>query len=232
MSNSKSYNSIVFLTTLYLGLVFVGATPQMLTFAALTRNFDVQNEIEVRDDLDNKPDNEEIENFAKNVPNLFAQLLKEIKEEVKSGKIMLSLHTDFYVDEVFTKSRNCGGGISSIISNENLNLLIQNEIDQNFHSQALELTDCNNEKSKKVKVRIEANDTYLSLRISFDKSKAEQFAEFLNQEFSSSGALAENALSKQIYENTKITSENNQVFIVTRLPRGSLDALLANKDAQ
>jgi plasmid replication initiation protein len=84
--------------------MFVGATPQVLTFAALTRNFDIQNEIEVKDDLDNKPDNEEIENFAKDVPNLFEQLLKEIKEEVKSGK-RTSLQTDVYVDEVFTKSQ-------------------------------------------------------------------------------------------------------------------------------
>ncbi len=60
MSNSKNYNSIVFFTTLsvYLGLVLVGGTPPVLAFAALTRNFDIQNEIEVKDDLDKKPDDE------------------------------------------------------------------------------------------------------------------------------------------------------------------------------
>jgi hypothetical protein len=32
--------------------------------------------------------------------------------------------------------------------------------------------------------------------------------------------------SQIIYQNTEISRENNQIFIVTRLPRGSLDELL------
>ena len=61
MSNSKNYNSIVFLTTLsvYLGLVLVGATPSVLAQqAALAQKFEIQNEIEIEDDLDKKPDDE------------------------------------------------------------------------------------------------------------------------------------------------------------------------------
>ena len=69
----------------------------------------------------------------------------------------------------------------------------------------------------------------------------------LNQEFKEQAEIYQNyydtALSikklKQtdnpqiiIYQNTEITFENNQVFIVTRLPRGSIDALLAEKNAQ
>lgn len=58
MVNRKTPNSILFLTTLgvYLGLVLVGATPQILAQAAMTRQFDVKDEIEVKDDLDKKPD--------------------------------------------------------------------------------------------------------------------------------------------------------------------------------
>lgn len=37
-----------------------------------------------------------------------------------------------------------------------------------------------------------------------------------------------NTPESAIYENTKISSENNQVLIVTRLPRGSLDESLKN----
>jgi hypothetical protein len=65
----------------------------------------------------------------------------------------------------------------------------------------------------------------LTLKISFTKSNAEQFADFLNREFSFYFSV-ENTLTKELYENAKVTSENNQVFIVTRLPRGSLDELL------
>jgi hypothetical protein len=234
MSSKNKHNSIVFLTTLCLGLMFVGAAPQVLTFAALTRNFDIQSEIEVRDDLDNKPDNEEVESFTNDdFPTLFARLLKEIKGEVKSGKISFPLQTDFYVDGEFTKSQNSGGaGIGSTVSNQNLSLLVQNAVNQKFQPKALELADYDSEKSKKVKIRIEANSADLSLKVSFDKSNAVQFAEFLNREFSLHALLLENTLTKQIYENTRATAENNEVFIVTRLPRGSLDRLLKNAKAE
>ena len=41
---------------MYLGLVLAGATPQILAQAAMTRQFDVKDEIEVTDNLDKKPD--------------------------------------------------------------------------------------------------------------------------------------------------------------------------------
>lgn len=234
MSNKNKHNSIVFLTTLCLGLMFVGATPQVLTFAALTRNFDIQNEVEVRDDLDNKPDNEEIENFSKDdFPALFAQLLKDIKDEVRNGKISFPLQTDFYVDGESHKSEfGGGGGAGTTVFNQNLNFLIQNAVNRKFKPKAIALADFDDQKSQVVKTRIEANGTDFSLKVSFTKSNAEQFAEFLNEEFSSSAVSVENNLTKQIYENTRATAENNQVFIVTRLPRGSLDQLLKNAKAE
>jgi hypothetical protein len=205
----------------------------VLTFAALTRNFDVQSEIEVKDDLDNKPDNEEIENFSKDdFPALFAQLLKDIRDEVRGGKISFPLQSDFYVDGESHKSQfrggggSGGGGIGSTVSDQNLSLLIQNAVNQKFQPKAFESADFDNEESKAAKTRIEANNTDFSLKISFTKLNAEQFAEFLNREFSSTSILVENTLTKQIYENTKATSENNQVVVVTRLPRGSLDKFL------
>ncbi|HQX56260.1 MAG TPA: hypothetical protein PLP07_10045 [Pyrinomonadaceae bacterium] len=58
MNKPKPQNSILVLATLgvYLGLVLVGATPQVLAHAAMTRQFDVKDEIEYKDDLDTKPD--------------------------------------------------------------------------------------------------------------------------------------------------------------------------------
>ena len=63
------------------------------------------------------------------------------------------------------------------------------------------------------------------------EQRATKLANLLIQEFSSLTRSSRNELDKQIYLNTTVYSVNNQVFIVTRLPRGSLDALLA-KDAQ
>jgi hypothetical protein len=60
VSTRKGQNSILFLTTLgvYLGLVLAGgASPQVFAHpAATTRNFDITDEIEFKDDLDKKPD--------------------------------------------------------------------------------------------------------------------------------------------------------------------------------
>jgi hypothetical protein len=214
--------------------MFVGAAPQVLTFAALTRNFDVQSEIEVKDDLDNKPDNEEIEGFPKDdFPTLFAQLLKDIKDEVRDGKISFPLQADFYVDGESHKSEFGGSGSAgSTVSNQNLNFLVQNAVNRKFQPKAIESADFDDQKSQVVKTRIEANGADVSLKISFTKSNAEQFAEFLNGEFSASAVSIENTLTKQIYENTRATAENNQVVVVTRLPRGSLDEFLKNAKAE
>lgn len=57
MTTRKNQNSILVLATLgvYLGLVLVGATPQVLAQAAMTRQFNVKDEVEIKDDLDKKP---------------------------------------------------------------------------------------------------------------------------------------------------------------------------------
>lgn len=234
MTTRKSHNSIVFLTTLYLGLVLVGAAPQALNFAALTRNFDIQNEVEVKDDLDNKPDNVDIDVYSRDdFPALFAQLLQEIKEELKRGKISLPIQKEFYAVGEFHKSELVGGGgrggvLGSNVSDQNLRLLIENAVNQKFQSKAFGLADFDSEKSKFANIIFNANSTDLSLEICFGKSNAEQFARFLNQEFSLSAVGVEDKLTKEIYEYTKATSEDNQVFVITRLPRGSLDALLTD----
>lgn len=241
MNKKNNYNSIVFLTTLsvYLGLVLIGAPP-ILTHAALTRDFDVKNEIEVSDDLDNKPDKEEIEPGVKeDFPSLFDRLLKEIKSETENGQIALPLQTDFNVSGTFSRHESIdgtagggGGGLGSNVSNQNLSRLIQNALSQKFRSKAFELADYDGENSKKVKIEFEGNAVDWTLKLSFGKTKIEQFAAFLNQRFSSSAASTEDALLGQIYQNTTVSFENNQVFIVTRLPRASIEEFLAKKDAK
>ena len=55
----KAQNSILLLTTLgvYLGLLVAGgAAPQVLAHSATTRNFEITDEIEIKDDIDRDPD--------------------------------------------------------------------------------------------------------------------------------------------------------------------------------
>jgi hypothetical protein len=56
--------------------------------------------------------------------------------------------------------------------------------------------------------------------------RAEQLASDLRQAFVSQKLRVTNPFAKSVYENTIVSFENNQVFIVTRLPRAGLDALL------
>jgi hypothetical protein len=62
LSQKKSQNSLLLLTTLgvYLGLLVAGAAPGVVAqqAAAMTRNFELSEEVEVKDDLDNKPDDQ------------------------------------------------------------------------------------------------------------------------------------------------------------------------------
>jgi hypothetical protein len=60
LGHKKNQNSILFLTTLgvYIGLLMAGATPGIVAqqSAAMTRNFELSEEVEVKDDLDLDPD--------------------------------------------------------------------------------------------------------------------------------------------------------------------------------
>lgn len=76
-------------------------------------------------------------------------------------------------------------------------------------------------------VKVELTPNNLIVQTSFDAISADQarsLANLYNSVFGL-GACRENE-RKVFYENTKASFENNQVFIVTRLPRGSLDSLL------
>ena len=236
MNNRNKNNRIVFLTTLsvYLGLVLVGGTPQVLAQAATTRNFNVQDEIEVRDDLDKKPEDSEAEySSAKDFPVLFIQLLNEIRTEAESGKYSAPIQTEFDFQRTFSVSGlrgNYRGGTD--ISDLDFYRFVNNAVNEKFKSKISEVSDFIDRKSKSWQIQIKVDNSDLSFKASFTKLNAASFVAFLNREFVSLGLSAENTLTRQVYENTKATSENNQVFIVTRLPRGSLDEFLKNAKAE
>jgi len=85
LQKRSNHNSILFLTTLsvYLGLLLVGAPTGVLGQpAAMSRNFDISEEFEIADDLDNKPDDTAVKadsvtvsslNYSATVANLLKQ---------------------------------------------------------------------------------------------------------------------------------------------------------------
>ena len=245
MSQRNKNNSIIFLTTLsvYLGLVLVGGTSPVLAYAALTRQFDIQNEIKVKDDLDKKPDSDElaedVETTSKfKIAEAITNFMSDLKKLESIGKFNPQNNWNFshklwseHFDGTFSVSKN--SDVSNAWLETALSQLISTAEPEYLSSVSEYLPNCNSRNCRETVVKVEANANEFSLSFTLTKStpeKAKFAAEAFNKVFVSKKIAIKNAVNLSIYENTKVTSENNQVFIVTRLPRGSLDALLA-KDA-
>ena len=199
---NKNYNSIIFLTTLsvYLGLVLVGGSPQVLAYAATTRNFDIQHEIEFKDDLDNKPDNETFAELKTKIDEQDQQFIKQYAQFLSSSL------KNYYSSEV--------GGYEILCS-------LQGEINKvTFPSLDGKLAGLSDFKADKpglvVKFDIKSNSKNVNLAKTFSIYTAG--LDFYQHN-------SKNQPEKVIYENTKITFENDQIFIVTNLPRAGIDSL-------
>src|SRR2546422_7570487 len=97
MNKPKNQNSILVLATfgVYLGLVLVGATPQVLAQAATAKQFNVKDEIEVKDNLDKKPDrtDEEFETAASLYLRDLTKLLSGVGERSSNVGAEVTLRT-------------------------------------------------------------------------------------------------------------------------------------------
>lgn len=246
MSNSKNYNSIVFLTTLsvYLGLVLVGAPP-ILAHAAMTRHFDIQNEIEVKDDLDKNPKNnglaEDVEIISKfKIAEAITNFVADLKKLESIGKFNQTTEWNFshklwreQYDGTYSVSKN--SDVYNPWLETAIGELISTAEPEYLDSVSDYLPNCDKRNCRETITKVESNSNEFSFSFTLTKStpeKAKLTANAFSKVFISKKVALKNTANLSIYENTKVTSENNQVFIVTRLPRGSLDALLARKDAQ
>ncbi len=238
MTNRKNHNSIIFLTTLsvYLGLVLVGgaATPSVFAQAAMTQKFDVQSEIEVKDDLDKKPDENDL--FAGSIVNL----VQELNKFSKRKKFDWSLKGQYDIDLAFCESDNSQSSLSGGTFDRQIELEIEKSAvntGRNLFTRVSQVG-LGSIYSQSLNYKIVIDDKTLTINFnvsSLNENNPKDFQPFateltnyLTQITSNSKAPKE----KLVAENTKITFENNQVFIVTRLPRAAIDELLANKKAQ
>ncbi len=248
MTNHKNYNSIVFLTTLsvYLGLMLVGGSAPVLAHAALTRNFDIQNEIEFKDDLDKKPDDEDLKELSGAIGSYFEDLesfLEDLQKLNGIEKFDLDFDRFTFTEKTFVPCNPKGDPVpqhSEIIQRIDNQWLQPAITDAAYKTEGWDfLSDClPNDKFKTAKsagIDLSYDKSEFKYGISITKDspqKAQQLAENFIQSLKLYKLDEEKIVAQKLYENTSIKSENNQVFIVTRLPRGSLDALLAEKDAQ
>ena len=237
MSNSKNYNSIVFLTTLsvYLGFVLIGGTPPVLAHAAMTQQFDIQNEIEVKDDLDKNPDDKDI--FEADFPALFIDLLKEIKSQTLTGKISSPLTTNFSVAaqyEIVRSGFGSGGAFGGEVAEVRLKQILKNAVDTKFRQAAVKSADYFENNSKSVEINFNADASDWLLSISFTKNNADKFAAFLEQKYARAEKISKETISQKVYRNSAAQVNsliNKRVSVSIRLPRSDIDDFLADKDA-
>lgn len=248
MTNRKNYNSILFLTV-YLGLVLVGGNAQVFAHAATNSLFDIRNEIEFKEDLDNKPDEEKVNSSEKvdtiNQSTALEVYLGEVERFIQDlyklhqiEKFDLDYDT-FEVSELGFVPCNVDGDPVrrakrlAKINNSKLESAITQA---SYGFQILDfISDCL--KNDKFETGLSTSSKY---GFSYDKSslkieiasfktsptRAIELSTKLNDFFKKYKVEEDDRIVKLIYDNTAISSENNQVFIVTRLPRGSIDSLL------
>ncbi|MCY7377042.1 MAG: hypothetical protein LH472_13870 [Pyrinomonadaceae bacterium] len=240
MNKGNKNNSIIFLTTLsvYLGLVLVGgAMSPVLAQAALARNFDVQDEVEVKDDLDDKPDGNP--NFQGiNLSKVLIDFLTDLQKLKTDAPNIYQQEKLFYArrKRIVYADNSLGLKPSSAFAEPSkLDNSFRNFFNSLDNEQLRKLADflqepLNEEFSKHISFELySALDIDAKLLINLKKNSSESaslLTDQLNLEFQFRANKARQKFVRQVYENTKAISANTQVTIVTRLPRGSLDELL------
>lgn len=215
--------------SVYLGLVLVGgAAAPVLAHSAMTRNFDIKNEIVFEDDLDKKPDDDEkaLDVYVSTLRNLFS-LAKDFSAKENKNLRNNKYEFDCALTYAFSSKYNvsCDGGSGLFWGGF---IPPMEEISNVFPHQK--------EKDKeqvKFNLILSGEEFYLKTILTQEfKEQAEIYQNYYDTALSIKKLKQTDNPQIIIYQNTEITFENNQVFIVTRLPRGSIDALLAEKDAQ
>jgi hypothetical protein len=244
VTKSKNHNSIVFLTTLgvYLGLVLAGgASPQVFAHSALTRNFDIQDEVEVKDDLDKKPDDERsalplsVQVYLEDVE----QFLITLQDLSRKGRFDLNLDA-FEVAQASSLPCVAGNSVGSYTAEkfENRNTALNPAL-RRFSKQLVygySLFDClpstrfKDKESADSHFDFKLNDSGFALEVVVKKSSpqsAHLLLGPLGQTFQSFKTTDTVAIRNKIIENTTFRSENDQVFVVTYMPRASLEELVS-----
>ncbi len=243
MNNRKNHNSALILAALgvYIGLVLVGGTPQVLAQAAMTRQFNVKDEVEFKDDLDNKPDDERtpvsdsVKGYLQDVEYFFANLSRlRTQAGFNSGKDAFEVAQATLLPCV---DRNMAGRYTALkfeYVNESSRRALENFSRSMVYGYSLGDCIANDEfngveaVATKFRFKLDAKEFFVNISI---KKQSPQNALSLLRELESSLKLYattnNDKISQKIIANTSFRVESDQVFIVTRLPRAGLDSLLA-----
>ena len=242
--NSRKNNSILFLTTLgvYLGLVLAGgAAPSVFAHGALTRSFELSDEIEAKDDLDKNPDGEtaalslSIKTYIEDVEEFLTALQK-----LADHKKFDPSHDAFEVTQSTllpcVPANKTGSYTANTFDSNNTALNPSLERFSKLLTDGYSLGDClptarfNGNEATSSKFTFKFTDSALSVQVSVTKATpelAKKISGGLTTEFAKFTPSSREVVRQKIFANTSFRAKNDQVFIITRLPRAALDPLLA-----
>jgi hypothetical protein len=240
--SGKNHNSILFLTTLgvYLGLVLVGATPQVLAQAATVKQFTIREEIGARDDLDNKPGDE-----SESAERAVQYYLEDIEEFLialgdLSARGQFNVLSDTF-DVTQTTLLPCVDGAKAerfskvrfINSNELTNQALIRIINPMAYGYSLGdcVTSADGKTAKDSRFNVHLDDKELSVAIVVVRA-SDDHADSLARDLDAAKGLFKiqaTPIRTAIIEHTLVRPIGEHTAIVTRLPRGSLPSLLVSK---
>jgi len=248
LTKRKSQNSLLVLTTLgvYLGLLMVGgAAPQVLAHSATTRAFEITDEIEIKDDLDNKPDDERSD-VRLSLLTYFQDVEAFVKTLKRLGgtKYFDPASDSFEVNQTTQLPCVPANKIGSYTANK---FVVNNEQFRpwlesfsKLLTDGYSLGDC---LPNSRFAPVETTDSRFNFRLDKDAfaidvavrkqspEAAKLLAGDLEDTFAALRKTEADIIRQKLYEATKFRSENDQIFVVTHMPRAALDPLLA-KDAK
>lgn len=249
MQNKANHNSILLLTTLgvYIGLLLVGAPTGVIAQpAAMTRNFQLSDEIESKDDLDNDPNGDQ-----KAVQELFDFYLEsvdwfvdDIRGLVREKGFVLPSNPQEVTDVSSFPCTNdqVRGGVGEgwfLVWDEHLEepfRALQKRI-WDFHRLAVCETHPKIRKSKASTINAEISfdaERFL-VKVSFKTASEKSASRMLSYLQDAAKDYYSENFDDHDYTNrlyflkfTTFKSDNDQIFVVTRLPRAGLESLIAS----
>lgn len=215
MTTRKNHNSIVFLTTLsvYLGLVLVGAAPQI----------SAQNILEKKIEVSYSDSERILADYVLALQDLYViskDLSTQFSENLKNGRYEFNCY--YNINPNSSELLGCPGDSGTGITSGKF-LPVLGKLNKIFPHTI--------EKDKpQVNFNFILSGRDFSLKLVLNQDFDEQADQFFNSFNDGLSRIKIQQISKAqiIYQNTEISKNNNQIFIVTRLPRGSLDALLTD----
>lgn len=244
MTKGRSHNSVLFLATLgvYLGLVLVGgAAPHVYAHAATTRNFEISDEIEVNDDLDKKPDGE-----TAGLSDSLGVYLQDVEIFLSGLRTLESRgsfdigHDTFNVGQTTllpcVQANKVGSYTADAFVNANESLRPSLEWFSKRLTDGLSLADCipnehfggQQATASSFVFSLDKNAFSVEVRVKKQsRADAGRLLAALNSTYSLFRPKNAGPVRSSVYQHTSFLAENDQVFIVTRLPRGSIDPLIS-----